>query len=226
MSKYNLNVDDVIDIVKNSINFSEVLKKLNIPRRGNNIQTVKKFMIDNNIDFSHFTGRARCYKKPSSTSVSDYIGTHKHISSTKLKKKLIDEGYKENKCEICGCSEWNGKFLNCQLHHINGDHNDNRLENLQILCPNCHSQTDTYSNNKRDKNKNYCPDCGKEITKDAKHCTMCSRKYTTHKNKPDKDVLIEDIKNLKSLRSIGKKYGVSDHTIKKWCINYNIRNGR
>ena len=63
----------------------------------------------------------------------------------KIKGKLIREGLKENKCEICGLiNEWNGKPLVLQLHHINGNHTDNRLENLQILCPNCHSQTDTY----------------------------------------------------------------------------------
>lgn len=58
----------------------------------------------------------------------------------KIKGKLIREGLKENKCEICGLiNEWNGKPLVLQLHHINGNHTDNRLENLQILCPNCHS---------------------------------------------------------------------------------------
>lgn len=61
-----------------------------------------------------------------------------------LKARLIDAGLKENKCEQCGISTWLGRPLNVQLHHKNGDGTDNRLINLTFLCPNCHSQTDTY----------------------------------------------------------------------------------
>ena len=61
------------------------------------------------------------------------------ISSHKLKEKLIKDGIKENKCEICGCSMWQGVMLPLELHYIDNNHNNNALENLQILCPNCHS---------------------------------------------------------------------------------------
>lgn len=61
-----------------------------------------------------------------------------------LKSRLLGAGLKENRCEQCGISEWQGKPLNMQLHHINGDGLDNRLENLELLCANCHSQTSTY----------------------------------------------------------------------------------
>jgi DNA-binding CsgD family transcriptional regulator/5-methylcytosine-specific restriction endonuclease McrA len=61
-----------------------------------------------------------------------------------LKARLIEAGLKENRCEICGISEWMEKPLNVQLHHKDGDGTDNRLVNLEFLCPNCHSQTDTY----------------------------------------------------------------------------------
>lgn len=63
---------------------------------------------------------------------------------TQLKERLIQEGIKEYKCECCGITEWRGKPISLQLHHINGIHNDNRLFNLQILCPNCHSQTENF----------------------------------------------------------------------------------
>jgi hypothetical protein len=61
-----------------------------------------------------------------------------------LKNRLLDAGLKQNRCELCGISEWRGRPLNLQLHHVNGDGADNRLANLQLLCPNCHAQTTNY----------------------------------------------------------------------------------
>jgi 5-methylcytosine-specific restriction endonuclease McrA len=61
-----------------------------------------------------------------------------------LKMRLIKAGLKQNRCEQCGITEWQGRPLNMQLHHRNGDRTDNRLENIVFLCGNCHSQTDTY----------------------------------------------------------------------------------
>lgn len=61
-----------------------------------------------------------------------------------LKLRLIDEGYKDQRCEECGLDRWRGEAMPLALHHVNGDGSDNRLENLQVLCPNCHAQTDTF----------------------------------------------------------------------------------
>lgn len=68
-----------------------------------------------------------------------YIENNLPIHSYRLKEKLIRDGIKENCCEICGCSIWQGVKLPLELHHKNNNHYDNSLENLQILCPNCHS---------------------------------------------------------------------------------------
>ena len=71
---------------------------------------------------------------------AEYYFDNKHsITSAKLKEKLFKDGLKEEKCELCGVSVWQGVKLPLELHHRNSDHNDNSFDNLQILCPNCHS---------------------------------------------------------------------------------------
>jgi transposase-like protein len=155
-------------------------------------------------------------------SASKYLGTNKSIQSSKLKDKLIKEGIKENKCESCGITEWMGKPITLQLHHINGNHSDNRLENLQILCPNCHSLTDNYCANSIEKQHFYCKDCGEEITRGATYCVKCLAKHHRKVERPSKDELLQLYKELKSLSAIGRKYGVSDKTISKWFISYEL----
>ena len=77
-------------------------------------------------------------------------GKHPSYQTFKLKKKLIAEGIKENKCDVCSITEWNGKPLNMQLEHKDGNPHNHLIENLMFLCPNCHSQTETFcGKNKR-----------------------------------------------------------------------------
>lgn len=71
-------------------------------------------------------------------------GKHPQYQTFKLKLRLYSEGLKENKCEECGLTEWNGKPIQCELDHIDGDRTNHSLDNLKILCPNCHSQTPTF----------------------------------------------------------------------------------
>lgn len=71
-------------------------------------------------------------------------GLHPHFQTLKLKNKLLREGIFENKCSLCGIQDWQGMPLNMQLDHIDGDSSNHTLDNLRLLCPNCHAQTDTY----------------------------------------------------------------------------------
>ena len=72
-------------------------------------------------------------------------GYHPYYQTFKLKNRLINEGLKKNICEMCGIKQWYEKPINMQLDHINGNSHDHSIENLRLLCPNCHSQTDTFS---------------------------------------------------------------------------------
>jgi hypothetical protein len=71
-------------------------------------------------------------------------GLHPYYQTFKLKKRLLKENIFNNKCVCCGLTEWQKKPLNMQLDHIDGDNTNHKLENLRMICPNCHSQTDTY----------------------------------------------------------------------------------
>lgn len=71
-------------------------------------------------------------------------GKHPHLPTMKVKRKLLKEGLFENKCGVCGITDWNGNPLAMELDHIDGNCHNHRLENLRMICPNCHAQTDTY----------------------------------------------------------------------------------
>ena len=71
-------------------------------------------------------------------------GKYPQFQTFKLKNRLLKEGIISNQCSSCGITDWNGKNLNMELDHIDGDRTNHRLKNLRMLCPNCHAQTETY----------------------------------------------------------------------------------
>jgi DNA-binding CsgD family transcriptional regulator/5-methylcytosine-specific restriction endonuclease McrA len=89
--------------------------------------------------------RGAVVARPSATPISELLVAGVYRGRDNLKYRLIREGLKDGRCERCGIADWLGAPLSLALHHINGDRHDNRLENLELLCPNCHSQTDTYA---------------------------------------------------------------------------------
>ena len=88
-------------------------------------------------------------------SIEELLVVGRRTSRSHLKKRLLRTGLKENRCERCGIEEWQGKPLNMHLHHVNGDGLDNRLENLEMLCGNCHSQTDNYGGRNGHRRRRY-----------------------------------------------------------------------
>lgn len=225
MKKYDWDQQKIEQAVKESKSYSDVLRKLNIKLSGNNAETLKRKIECFKIDTSHFTFHPTTQPKITKN-VYDYLKENTQVKPYLLKLKLIKSGLKENKCEICGISSWLGKRIVCQLHHINGDNTDNRLENLQILCPNCHSQTDNYcgSANITETLKRYCPECGREIkTKTATLCLSCSIKKRKKKVDLTKDELIATLKKHDGNRcSAGREIGVSETCVRKYIKKYNL----
>ena len=140
---------DFENAVASSLFMVDVLEKLGYSRTsGTMTKFIKKRIEDNNIDISHFLGK-KGSRGGGSIGIDlneTLIDNSTYYNRTSLKARLFKSNLLENKCIECGIgSIWNGKKLVLHLDHINGKYNDNRIENLRILCPNCHSQTDTYS---------------------------------------------------------------------------------
>lgn len=136
-------------IIEESLSLAEVIKKCNLIPAGGNYQSIKNRIKKLNLSTAHFTGKAwnvgdRYRPIKPAQPLNEILVEDSTYQSFKLAKRLLKEGYKERKCELCGNTHWYNYLIPLELHHINGIKTDNRLENLQMLCPNCHALTDNY----------------------------------------------------------------------------------
>ncbi len=133
----NFTDEQLREIVKRNTSFSAVQRELGYSGGGGSAtERLKKVFDEKQIDYSHFKGHA--WNKKDEDIYSDFGVT----SWAGVKERLFSE--REYKCECCGISEWQNKPIKLQIHHIDGDRTNNKRSNLQILCPNCHSQTDNW----------------------------------------------------------------------------------
>ena len=128
-------------VIRNSINWAQVCRGIGKKPATGSQTHVKKRAVDFGIDFSHFTGntfnKGRVFgpKNP----IEVYLKNELPIGSHALKLKLFREGIKQEKCERCGLSEWQGEKIVLELDHVNENHFDNSLNNLKVLCSLCHA---------------------------------------------------------------------------------------
>lgn len=146
--KYKYTKEKLQEVVRTSYSIAECLRKLNMSTIGGNYQTLKERFKDWNIDTSHFRGKGwnvglkfvpNC-KKP----LKEVLKKDSKFASYHLKRRLIREEIKEHICEHCKLKTWMDQLIPLELHHINGVKDDNRIENIELLCPNCHALTDNY----------------------------------------------------------------------------------
>lgn len=210
---------EFLDIIKSRDNYAAILRHFDLHVGAGNYKTLKKRILEEKIDISHFNKNFRPPKIKSP--IEQFLVTNSTYCRTSLKKRLLAEGLLLNKCYVCSLSDvWQGKKLSLQIDHINGISNDNRIENLRIICPNCHSQTDTFSGKHNRINKKVnkkCLDCDAVVfTKKSIRCQRCAN-IITNKPKivwPEKETLISMVKQYNYVGT-GRKLGVSDNAIRK-----------
>jgi hypothetical protein len=140
--------EELAEALRNSRSLAQVLAKLGV-RPGGNQSRVRHLIREMGLDTSHLVGkegwrRGTTVPPVPTRPLEELLVDGRYAVTNRLKKRLIDEGLKGSRCEMCARDSWNGRVIPLELDHINGRRDDNRLANLRVLCPNCHAQTDTY----------------------------------------------------------------------------------
>lgn len=225
---------ELIFAVTNSNNIADVLKHLNLGYYGGNYRTINNSIKRLSISLEHFTGKknkvGQINKKFSLEEIM--IENSFYTSISTLKRRLLKDKILECKCVECGVTDtYNNKPIVLHLDHINGISNDHRIENLRLLCPNCHSQTDTYAGkniktnrkiivpkpampreSKRKNNK--CIEC--QIHCRGKRCKKCSELHIVRHKKiewPSIEILLKKLE-ITPFTTLAKELGVSDNAIR------------
>lgn len=254
MSKYGsiLTAEVVINLIKDSKSIAEVIKKAGLSSVGSpHYRRIHRIIKEYNIDLSHMTGqgwnKGKTHPEQTQKSLEKWLQEDTDIGSSSLKKKLFKVKRLKQQCSKCGLTEWLGEPAPLELDHINGITTDNRIDNLRILCSNCHALTDNYCGKNQVRHKahllklanraglnpavgrlpgsspgvstTYCIDCGKPINKRSKRCNACN--HPTKIQWPSKEELIKLLWRMPS-STLATEFGVTDNAIGKHCKKYGI----
>ena len=147
------NKEWLTELCRDSYSYSEVLRKAGRKPGGGSNETLKKKILEYNIDISHFTGQ-RWQKAPTYNSrvnsrekytIDEVFTEHSTISQKVLRGYIERHNLILYQCKNCGCNgTWQNGIIKLELHHIDGDNTNNKIDNLCYLCPNCHALTETY----------------------------------------------------------------------------------
>lgn len=229
------------DAVAESRSYSEVLRRLGMRPAGGNHKLLRHYVDEVwRIPTDHFDpgAAARANVNRPAKPIEEILVRASSFSRGKLKDRLYAEGLKERSCEMCGQGEtWRGRSMSLILDHINGVPDDNRIENLRIVCPNCAATLDTHCGrkNRREAVSRNCARCGREfVVKYSRHryCSQaCGCRWDRSSlrgrpapnlrkvERPPYERLLAEIEATSYL-AVGRKYGVSDNAVRKWVRFY------
>lgn len=149
--------EQLVILVPRCRSYTEVVAGLGLSiTAAGNWRTVQKYVAQLELDTTHFIDRRsaenlKAAHLKTTIPIEDILVEGSTYGTSNLSKRLVREGLKKYACERCGLTEWLGEKLSLELDHINGVNNDHRLENLKLLCPNCHSLTPTWRGRGRNK---------------------------------------------------------------------------
>lgn len=225
---WKLTKEEIQNALDSLNSYTEILEKFNLNPYSGMRNTFMSRIKEEGYDVSKFEKNSNEYKKSicigkfsknNKKDLSSILTENSSYSRVHLKKRLVSENILENKCSECSIYDvWNNKPISLQLDHINGIRNDNRIKNLRLLCPNCHSQTHTFSGRNLPL-INKCLDCNCRIKKQNDRCRKCSSKRNGIKSRKfevSKEELTTLIKQY-PMTKVGEILGVSDTAIRKRC---------
>jgi hypothetical protein len=227
------------EAVAESRSYAEALRRLGMRPAGGNHALFRKW-VDKvwRIPTGHFDGGGRRVPVPDPIPLVEILVRGSSYSRSNLKKRLFAKGLKQRRCEMCGQDEnWCGHTMSLILDHINGVPDDNRIENLRIVCPNCAATLNTHCGrkNRRQPEIRSCRRCRKKFEAKYRDHHYCSRSCGSRWNRsklrgrpvpayrrverPPYEQLLAEIEAT-SYCAVGRKYGVSDNAVRKWVRFY------
>lgn len=214
------NNEELNEIIKNSVSRIEILRKLNIknPAGGGWYRIINNYFKLNNIDTSHLLGKgwSKNQKRIFKNQINDediFIKNSKHGHGHTVKRryiKYIKSVGIDYECTICKIKEWQNKKISLHLDHINGNPSDNTIENLRLLCPNCHSQTETYCR---------CREKVKEKNKDFKNGRTDLNRHLLGSKPNSSSSWDTPVEITKTCIFCNKEYKCTNEK-RKYCSNY------
>lgn len=218
--------------IADSLSWSESLRRLGLCPTGGGSRVLKKHALALGIRTDHFqpNGRPPVPRR----ALEQLLVEHSPVRGTKLKERLYREGLKTRECELCGQGEaWNGAHMALILDHINGVRDDNRIENLRIVCANCNATLDTHCgrNGRVEREPKDCLRCGNRYVPNfdaQKYCSrFCGSRHENRPVQPRKAVrppleeLLAGI-GTEGYEAVGRRYDVSGNAIRKWVRAYGV----
>lgn len=233
--EYRYSAAELRDAVAVSLSWAEVLRRLGYCPSGGNWRTVKRRAGELGISTAHFDPYAANRRPRPRIPLAQILVKGSTYSRGNLKRRLYEAGLKRPECELCGQGDvWCGRRINLILDHINGVRDDNRLENLRIVCPNCAATLDTHCgrNGRETLEQRPCLRCRRSFLPKYRQQRYCSRACGTRWNRsyrprpatrkverPPYDQLGREVTSVGYL-AVGRKYGVSDNAVRKWMRSY------